>query len=193
MRKTVGIDVDDVSGHFRRKFVEIANEVCNLSLDHSEAANHYNCEVSLKLTKEQEDLVWPVVAKKGFCTTLEVVEGAGEAIEALAKKYDIAFVTKPFKMSETWVSDRYHWILRHFGKTLADSAIFTRSKHLVDVDYFIDDRIDMVDKWHRTRMTRNNLICMPVSFIYPWPYNNGYGGPAIRVSSWESIVKLISV
>lgn len=193
MRKTVGIDVDDVSAHFRRRMVDITNEVCKLDLTFADCGGHYNFEVALKLTKEQEDLVWPIVRSRGFCSTLEVVEGAGEAIESLSKKYEVVFITKPFKASETWVYDRYHWILKHFGKTLADSAVFTASKHLVDVDYFIDDRVDTVDSWFRHRMARNSLINLPVSFLYPWPYNAGYDGPAIRASSWESITRLISV
>lgn len=187
----IGIDVDDVTGQFRRKFWEITNEECGLNLDFDLCCNHYDCEVGMGLTRDQEDKVWPHIAKKGFASTLELMPGAGDAIEYLASRYEVVFITKPFKMSESWFNDRYQWVLKHFGKTLAESINFTGAKHLVDTDFFIDDRPEMLDRWYDHRLERSySFNGIPKSIAYPWQYNANCRTTHRRLT-WDKIIEYV--
>lgn len=190
MKPILLFDVDDTVGQFRTKFMRLANELFGLNHTIDDCGHHYDCEISLKLTPEQEDRIWPIVASKGFVLDFELMPGAGDAIEYLASKYEVAFVTKPFKASETWMSDRTKWVLKHFGKTLADNIVFTGAKHLVDGDVFVDDRHQYVESWYQHRMRRSDWGYMPNPIVYAWPYNKE-ARHSFRTNVWQDIVKHI--
>jgi 5'(3')-deoxyribonucleotidase len=191
MKRIILIDADDTAVKFRHKFMTIANELFGTSFTIDDCGHNYDCEISLKLTPEQEAKIWPIVESKGFTLDMDLMDGAGDAIEYLASKYEVAFLTKPFKASDTWVSDRYKWIEKTFGKALADNTIFTGAKHLADGDVLIDDRHQYVESWYEHRMRRNDWAYLPEPVVFAWPYNKEYRLKNYRTNAWADIVKFI--
>lgn len=185
--KILLIDVDDVTAQFRRKFVDMANNILGTEISFESSLHCYEIEKGMNLTKAQNSKVWVEVNKKGFASSLDLMPGAGDAVENLSKKYEVMFLTSPLKSSDTWVSDRRRWMRKHFGRVLEDSIITTKSKFAVDGDYFIDDRPEMINKWTSERLRRCGSHSTPKPMLYAWPYNEGT--PAPRFRSWEDITK----
>lgn len=187
------IDVDDVVAQFRRKFVDVANNVLGTDMRLEDCMDVYECEVAMQLTPAQNSRVWIEVNKKGFAADIEPMPGAVEAIEKLASRYDISFLTSPLKSSPTWVSDRRKWVRKHFGPTLADSIITTKTKFKVDADIFIDDRPEMIDAWWKHRVQRGGHLRMYHPIIFAWPYNAEYAEKAEVPSfhQWHEITEYL--
>ena len=73
------------------------------------------------------------------------VEGALEAVEVLAKKYDLYVLsTSPWDNPSAW-RDKLEWIQRYFGKDasspLYKRLILSHHKNLNAGDYLVDDRL----------------------------------------------------
>lgn len=75
----------------------------------------------------------------GFFTKLEIVEGAVEAINILAQKYDIHFLSTPqWDNPYCWMEKRI-WISEKFGELAYKKLTLTNEKHRFIADYLIDD------------------------------------------------------
>jgi 5'(3')-deoxyribonucleotidase len=181
------IDVDDVTAQFRQRFVDLANELFNRSWVLEDCTKIFECEKAMKLTKAENSKIWVQINKPGFASSLDLMEGAGDAIERIASRHDVYFVTSPLKSSPTWVSDRTRWIRKHFGTTLAKKIIFTKMKYMIDGDCLIDDNIDILSDWMTKRMARSpGRPHWPM--IYHWPYNVNGSSMMPRFTSWPNIV-----
>lgn len=169
----IGIDVDDVTAKFRQRIVDVANELFGWDKQLEDCTSTFEVEKAMNLTKTQNAKLWVEVNKRGYAQTLDVMEGAAAAIDALARRHNVYFVTSPLKSSETWVHDRTKWIRRHFGQTLSNSIIYTKRKHMVDVDVLIDDNVEILKKWADKRLERSDGQREIYPVVYHWPYNAG--------------------
>lgn len=82
---------------------------------------------------------------EGIFALMKPMEGALEAVEVLAKKYDLYVLsTSPWDNPSAW-RDKLEWIQRYFGKDASSSLykrlILSHHKNLNAGDYLVDDRL----------------------------------------------------
>ena len=76
----------------------------------------------------------------GIFSLMEPVEGAVEAFNLLAGKYDTYILsTAPWKNPSAW-SDKLLWVKQHLGEKAYKRLIISHHKNLNSGDYLIDDR-----------------------------------------------------
>ena len=76
----------------------------------------------------------------GIFSKMLPMEGAIEAFEQLAQKYDVYILsTAPWNNPSAW-SDKIVWLTKHFGDTFKKRVILTHCKNLCDGDFLVDDR-----------------------------------------------------
>ena len=71
---------------------------------------------------------------------LPVVDGAIESVTKLDKYFEIYFVSTPMHCQPQSYTDKYVWLLKHFGKIAKKKLILTHNKGLFIGDYLVDDR-----------------------------------------------------
>lgn len=186
--KRVLIDVDDVTGQFRRAAIELANQMFGLNVDISQCVAWNVEEMFPTLTEDQIVQLWEKICGPGWGQTLLPMPGAVEAIDRIARKYQVAFVTKPLKLSPTWCYDRRLWIAKYFGEVLANSVHNTSMKYAVDGNYLIEDTISHLVEWLRDRKEHSRRDFKAI--IYAWPYNEAHPIETqyhVRLPDWPSI------
>ncbi len=84
----------------------------------------------------------------GIFALMEPMEGAIEAYNLLAEKFDTYILsTSPWE-NHTASSDKLAWVKKHLGKAAYKRLILSHHKHLNQGDFLIDDRTaNGVDKF----------------------------------------------
>ena len=79
----------------------------------------------------------------GVFRNLDPIEGAIEAVRKLhaSEEYELFIATTAPWNNPTALSDKKHWIERHFGDIFRKKIVFTHRKDLLLGDYLIDDRL----------------------------------------------------
>jgi len=116
----------------------------------------------------------------GFCYGFDVLPGAKEAIRELrAAGCEVHFVTAIWN-SPTWVYDRNRWLTKHKLAAAPRGVTYTKDKHVVKGDIFVDDKISNVESWKEH---------WPNGFGVVWaqPWNTEYRG-AGRFNNWELLL-----
>lgn len=192
MMAEILIDIDDVSAQFRRSYIESINHVLGREfLYENTPFTDWDIDKSFQFTNYERARLWKYINSLGWAQRLELMPGAGDAIEALASRHEVVFVSKPLKTSATWVNDRYKWVRKHFGVTLATEMISTAAKYRVDGDFLIEDRVGHATEWMRVRTLRSpHRRHQPI--LYAWPYNDVPEAANIpRLPDWKTIVEWI--
>lgn len=88
----------------------------------------------------------------GIFSKMLPMEGAIEAFEQLAQKYDVYILsTAPWNNPSAW-SDKVLWVQRYLGEVAYKRLILSHHKNLCQGDYIIDDRtrhgVDIFDGEH---------------------------------------------
>jgi len=188
--KRLLIDVDDCAAQFRPRYLNLVNDLLGKSKTMGDGIHIYRCERAFELTRAEEAIILGELAKPGFASTLDVTPGAQEAIEFLASKYEVVFVTAPLQESDTWAKDRRVWIRKYFGHVLEESSISTSHKHVIDGDYLIEDNIITAKLWKADRLSRCKGHRYIAPLLYSWPYNSNDDG-ITTLKSWEDIVRYL--
>jgi 5'(3')-deoxyribonucleotidase len=85
--------------------------------------------------------------QEGFCTAINVYNGAYEGITLLRQLAYVHFVTAPAVESKTWVYERGQWLKRIFNADPINDVSHTKRKEFVHGDMLIDDTGEIVTKW----------------------------------------------
>lgn len=100
-------------------------------------------------TDSEKDLISKRMRSFDFWNGLPLVEGAKEGVSLLRKAgHEIVWVTATYTGCDRWGHARMDWLARHFDANFRD-IIMTHSKHLVQGDVFVDDKIEAVRAWGR--------------------------------------------
>ncbi len=76
----------------------------------------------------------------GLFALMDPMPGAFEAVEKLAKKYDVYILsTAPWKNPSAW-KDKVEWVQKYFPETFYKRLILCHHKDFLQGDYLIDDR-----------------------------------------------------
>lgn len=118
-----------------------------------------------------------------FCFNFDPMLGAVEAVKELrAAGCEVHFVTALWD-SPTWVYDRNRWLRKHGLIKTTSGVTYTKDKHVVKGDLFVDDKISNVDEW-RTAWPLSTGI------VWAQPWNEGYTGSAQRFKDWKRLISL---
>lgn len=138
------LDVDEVLADFQTPALKVMHQVTG----HPWAAEDIDdWDVFSVLNPEQLAETFQVVKAAGFCSSLQPLPGAVEAVREMRSMFsDVHLVTSPFYGSPTWVQERTEWIADIFGLTDED-VTHTRAKWGVYGDALYDDKPVMHQKW----------------------------------------------
>lgn len=76
----------------------------------------------------------------GIFGLMNPMEGAIEAVNKLAKKYDVFILsTAPWENPSAW-ADKVKWVKKYFNEVFYKRLIISHRKDLCKGDYLIDDR-----------------------------------------------------
>lgn len=78
---------------------------------------------------------------EGFFRSLDLIEGALEALPLLSEKYELYFLSTPQWSNPFCWSEKRLWVEDKFGELMFKRLILTHNKGLLKGDYLIDDRI----------------------------------------------------
>ena len=177
------LDVDGILADFVSATVKIMNSMTGMSLIPDDIINW---EVTSILEDHQtRELCKAEFNKAGFCSTLEVYDGAQEAVKILQDKTELFFVTSPMLSNPTWMPDRVEWLERHFGID-HKHVVFANKKYIISGDFMVDDSPKNINDW---------LFYNPDSCGLLWdrPYNRTPDADKlIRVSKWDEIIQMIN-
>jgi len=133
--------------------------------------------------QEFKHTVYQDIKSVGGCSSIKVYPGAKEGMAALREIADVTIVTSPFKGSRTWVHEREEWLEEHFGITHKD-VIHTGKKHLVQGDFFVDDKSSHIQDWVDHNIGK--------AVVWDQPYNrNVFHGRAFRAKNWNELLELV--
>lgn len=100
----------------------------NLALPHYILINGKNIGLINTFTVTLEVQAYEV---PGIFSLMEPMPGALEAVERIAKKYDVFILsTAPWGNPSAW-SDKFLWVKKHFGEVFYKRLILTHRKDLV--------------------------------------------------------------
>lgn len=124
-------DMDDV-------LVDFQSGVAKLDEKTKQAYGEYYDDAGIKHEAHYDDV-------PGIFAMMDMMDGAKDAVEILAKKYDVYILsTAPWK-NPTACNDKVAWVKKHFGGDSEKDNVFfkrlilTHHKNLCHGDYLIDD------------------------------------------------------
>jgi 5'(3')-deoxyribonucleotidase len=79
--------------------------------------------------------------KEGTFASLDVIEGAQDAIAALEKdNCYVFFCTSPLRDFHPCAKEKHEWVTKHFGKEHARRMILAKDKTFIQTHILIDDK-----------------------------------------------------
>lgn len=181
------IDIDDTAGQFRLGYLDTVFNLHGVKIDLASCLSTWDIDNTLQLTQWQINAVWKAINSPGWNQQLLPMPGAVEAIDRLARKHEVMFVSKPLKSSATWESDRRKWVRKYFGVKLSNSLHQTGQKHAVDGNWFIEDKPEYAEAWTADRQKYSRRRSQAI--LYAWPYNES--STLLRLPNWRAIVDYI--
>lgn len=175
------LDCDDVLTQFTQGVIDVLNEKHGHDFDINDVTD-WDMAHSLGISNK---LVFGIAGEEGFCTDLNMMPGAQEAVEKLKKYGSIYVVTAPIYTSKTWMFERTRWLYEHFGIN-GGHVIQTSAKHLIRGDVFIDDRSNHVEKWFKHNEDMTGIV-MEVS----WPRQQTCDEELLH-SSWDEVLMSVN-
>lgn len=133
------------------------------------------------LTDEGKAAVTAIMNKPGFYRSLEPIEGAVEALNAMINEgHQVDIVTSPWIKNETCASDKLAWIEQHFGEGWGKRMTITSDKTLVRGDVLIDDKPEITGKY--------DPLWEHVYFTQPYNKNLNHNRRLDSWADWRSLI-----
>lgn len=124
-----------------------------------------------------------IVDSPGFFFNLKVVEGSKEALDIMINSgYVIKICSTPRAGLQHTEEDKYNWLLKHFSKNIAESAIFTQDKTGVFGNYLIDDK----------PYISGSFIPQWKQILWDMPFNQQVNN-FTRVKSWREVLEYLKL
>lgn len=142
---------------------------------------------SLGLTKSQVKAAYEVMNSPNYAYEMSVIPGAPRAVKKLVNVADVYFVTAPLPTSPTWDYDRRRWLKKVFGTGWDERVVFTKEKHLIAGDFFVDDKIENVEEWQSYWHSGKAIL-----LSQPWNLNDSLRDAGIaRLGNLEIVYEFI--
>lgn len=125
--------------------------------------------------------------KGGWCSSFKPIAGARRALDMLRLEHDVVCVTTQMS-TPCWAFEREKWLQEQMGFK-KDDIIFTKGKHHVPGDIFLDDSGENCIKWHEEHPNA-------ITVVWDTPYNQD-AAPSCparnfrRVKNWHDFIAMV--
>ena len=133
---------------------------------------------ALNYPEEARDTVWGISNEAGFIESLPLVPGVQEGWERLRSAgfwLRVCTAPLPEKYMPTCRAEKIAWLTHHFGRAVAEQAIFTTRKHEQQGVGLLDDKPEITNakkaRWHHV--------------IFDRPCNRDDDTNRLRVVGWD--------
>src|SRR5215470_1539431 len=169
-RLRIAIDMDEtiadsLKEHIRRYNVEFAEAI--------KADDLYGKHLEEFAPFDRFDATRRLIRNESFFDSLDVMEGAQEAIQELTCQHEVFIVSAAMEIPESFAA-KHRWLQTHFPFIAASNVVFCGDKGIVDADYLIDDQ------------ARHFRSFSGTGILFSAPHNLGETAYQ-RVSSWNEI------
>lgn len=175
-RVRVGIDVDDVLSNFVDRTLDIYNST-HFPIVTMEQLTEY--DVYKCLPTAIADELSALFIKEELLTTVKPLPYTREAVKQLIDEgCEVFFISACDPVTHGW---KCEWLLKNYPEVSVKNHIYSYHKHLLNMDFLIDDNLDHLRKGLYTRILINK----------PWNLNQ-MTGYDYRVDGLYEAVKIIS-
>lgn len=113
-----------------------------------------------EMPEEYKELITEIIITEGFIESLHEIEGGKQAVYEMEKLgYNVFICTSPFRYYKYCVTEKYKWVEEHLGKIWVEKLILTSDKTLINGDYLIDDKPEIIGattpKWEHILYDRS--------------------------------------
>jgi len=134
-RLRIAIDMDEtiadsLKEHIRRYNAEFAEMISTDEL--------YGKHLEEFAPSDRRETVRRAVRDESFFECLDVIEGAKQVIEDLAREHEVLIVSAAMEIPES-LAAKHRWLRRHFPFVPERNVVFCGNKGIIDADYLIDD------------------------------------------------------
>ena len=176
------LDVDGVLADFIGANLRTLAEL-GINRQHDDVTD-FRLETCLNLSDSERAFMKARWSEPGFCASFEPYPGAREGVGLLRSLGEVYAVTAPMWSSPTWQHERCEWLCDRMGFE-RDQVVSTAAKHLVCGDVFVDDREDVVTRWHRAHRDR-----WAAGVVWARPYND-VPVVDVRTNDWRRVAALV--
>jgi 5'-nucleotidase len=168
------LDMDGVVVDWDRGFVKAWGSTS--PIDRSKSYAMQEC-----VPEELRERATALFHRKGFFAELPPAAGAVETVRRLVQSgYQVFFCTAPVLTSVYCASEKYEWIVKHFGPEWASRVIMTTDKTTVRGDVLLDDK-PLIKGSQRPTWSH---------ILFDAPYNATIAARS-RVSTWAEVEQAI--
>lgn len=156
-KKLIGLDVDGVLADFTGFLLQFHNlelEKQNQKFKNGAYKKQFYVEditehcVEKFIGQEAWDELFVKLKPYEFVKHLPLYENAQQFVSNLKQIGKVVFVTAPYWKYDSWCSERFYWLQKHFACTEKD-VIFTHNKSLFCGDLLIDDNPHFLQEWEK--------------------------------------------
>jgi 5'(3')-deoxyribonucleotidase len=176
------IDTDDVTADFVTPVSEILSNVLGRPWSCKTDMQPGEWDMFWEITEGQKHAIFQTISDPAWHE--DVLKPFPEAQEALPRLREVADVFN-VTSAMSWAPVREWWLKEHLGYD-KDHMVFTKAKHIVSGDFFIDDNPALVQRWQRHNP-------YGVGMLWSGP-NNAHltGYDDIRVYGWDEVIERVS-
>lgn len=171
------VDVDDVLADFATPAIDLMCEVLERPWTLDEAVPG-EWDIFKVLDVEQRAKIQARINDAEWLWQLKPTEGGPEFIEELRGLSEVFVLTSAIDSA----SVRVPWLREHYGFD-TDHLIFTRAKHMVMGDFFLDDHPGNIHRWKEHHFEGHSML---------WTAKNNihlvHGNENVRVFGWADVI-----
>lgn len=174
------IDVDDVLADFAHPAADLLSEVLGKpwTFDDMEPGKW---DMFGSLSPEDYQKVHQRISDPEWYGSLLPSPGSQDFIKKLRGMADTYVLTSAM----SWADVRIGWLHYHFEFD-KQHLVFTKAKHIVAGDFFLDDHPEYVHRWQRHNPEGKSML---------WSASNNAhlveGNEAVRVTSWDVVLEKV--
>ena len=135
MRKSIGIDMDEVLADALGKLVRLYEEEYQTIVDRRRLRGRFLAEA---IDPAHASVPREYLLRQDFFTDLVIMADSQAVVQELSEHYDIFIVTAAMGFPDSF-RPKYDWLLQHFPFLSWRNFIFCGDKHIIGTDYLIDD------------------------------------------------------
>lgn len=174
------LDCDGILADFATAYLNVVEKVTGQKYTVDQLTNYDYLKALTEIDNVYVKSINDLIRQKEFCASISVYTSAKEGFELLKRYGEIIIVTSPMRDAPYWMYERSVWLQTHFGIG-KENIIFTSRKECVQGDIFIDDSIDMYEKWKNVHPNKNALL-------WARPWNSSYECTN-KINCWDELFR----
>lgn len=145
------VDMDAVIAHWGPEFDRRLDAFGAAAAGIPRTAEQQQWNLNAGRTREEREIIRQIMEEPGFYRELKPIPGAKAALKAaVAAGHDVRIVSSPFISNPTCASDKFDWLVRHYGQSWAQRLVLTTDKTIVHGDILLDDKPEITGSMEPT-------------------------------------------